>query len=115
MSGAQAVQLAIASATGAGLIAACRWLQRRSPLCARLVVAGLLVRAALTLILFWTSYLNLPILRPLHSGDGFWTLAIDARVYYDSAFKAAHEGLGTVARGSQSPAFVKTLGLWMRA
>jgi SAM-dependent methyltransferase len=109
------VQLVIASAVGAGLIAACRWLRRRSVLCARVVVAGLLLRAAVMLFLFWTSYLNLPILRQLHSGDGFWKLAIDAGVYYDSALKAAHYGLDTVAPGSQSPAFVKVLGLWMRA
>jgi SAM-dependent methyltransferase len=109
------VQLAIASAAGAGLIAACRWLRRRSRLCAQVVVAGVLLRAALMLILFWTSYLNLPILRTLHSGDGFWTLATDASKYYQIAFTAAHDGLDTVTRGGPSPAFVKTLALWMRA
>src|SRR5262245_36296488 len=102
-------QLVVASAVGAGLIAACRWLHRRSALCAQIVVAGLLLRAVVTLFLFWTSYLDVPFLRHMHSGDGFWSLAIDARTYYDSAFKAAHHGLETVARGSQSPAFVKAL------
>jgi SAM-dependent methyltransferase len=109
------VQLVIASAVGAGLIAACRWLRRRSTLCAQIVIAGLLLRAVVTLFLFWTSYLDLPFLRHMHSGDGFWSLAVDARIYYDSAFRAADQGLETVARGSQSPAFVKALALWMRA
>jgi hypothetical protein len=109
------VQLATAVAVGAGLVAACRWLRRRSSLCASVVAAGLLLRAAVLLILFWTSYLDLPILQSLHSGDGFWKLAIDAPVYHQAAVKAATEGLGTVHSGSPSPAFVKTLGLWMRA
>src|SRR4029453_12391871 len=105
------VQLVIASAVGAGLIAACRWLHRRSTLCAQIVVAGVLLRAVAMLFLFWTSYLDLPVLRHLHSGDGFWSLAVDARIYYDSASRAADEGLDTVARGSQSPAFVRALAL----
>jgi SAM-dependent methyltransferase len=109
------VQLAIASAIGVGVIAACRWLRRRSPICAHVVVAGLLVRAAVTLVLFWASYLDLPFLGHLHSGDGFWSLAVDARAYYDSAFRAAHDGLDAVVRGSQSPAFVRALGVWMWA
>ena len=92
-----AVQLVIASAIGAGLFAACRWLHRRSTLCARIVVAGLLLRAVVTLFLFWTSYLNLPILRPLQTGGGFWALAVDAPVYYEAAFNAATSGLDTVA------------------
>lgn len=108
------VQLAIASAVGAGIVGACRWLHRRSALCAQVVIAGLLLRAVVTLSLFWTSYLNLPFLRHLHSGDGFWTLAVDARIYYNSAFAAANYGFDLVARGSQSPAFVKSLALWMR-
>ncbi|HEX9368469.1 MAG TPA: hypothetical protein VF921_17695, partial [Vicinamibacterales bacterium] len=108
-------QLLIAAAVGAGLVAACRWVQRRSRLCGWLVVAGLLLRATVTFALFWTSYLNLPILRHLHTGDGFWKLAIDARIYYYSAVNAAQNGLDTVLRGSPSPAFVKGLALWMRA
>jgi SAM-dependent methyltransferase len=109
------VQLVIASAIGAGLVAACRSIGRRSALCARLVVAGLLLRAAVMLILFWTSYLDLPILRGQHIGDGFWRLAIDATTYYRLAFSAAHQGLDIIVRGSPSPAFLKVLALWMRA
>jgi hypothetical protein len=108
-------QLAVAAAVGVGLIAACRWLRRRSRLCGWLVVAGLLLRAAVTLGLFWTSYLNLPVLRHLHNGNGFWKLAIDAPVYYFPALNAAEHGLATVLPGSPSPAFVKGLAVWMRA
>ena len=109
------VQLAVASAIGVGVVAACRWVERRSPLCARLVAAGLLVRAGMMLILFWTSFLNVPMLRQQHTGDGFWRLLPDARVYYRLAFTAAHDGFGTIVRGGPSPAFVKALALWMRA
>ena len=109
------VQLAIAALTGAGLIAACRWLARRSPLCAALVVTGLLVRAALALILFWTSYLDLPFLRQQHTGDGFWKQAIDAPTYYYLAVHAAERGFGSIVAGSPSPAFVRALALWMQA
>src|SRR5438094_43611 len=109
------VQLVIASAVGAGLLFACRWIGRRSRLCARLVVAGLLLRGVVMLFLFWISYLNLPILRPQHSGDGFWKLAVDATTYYGLALTAAHEGLDTVIRGGPSPTYVKALALWMRA
>ena len=109
------VQGVIAAAVGAGLVAGCRYLWRRSALCAGLVVAGLLVRAALTLFLFWASYLDLPALRQYHTGDGFWRLAIDATTYYPLAFAAAHNGLDTIAVGSPSPAFLKVLALWMRA
>lgn len=108
-------QLVFAAAVGAGLVVACRWLRRRSCLCGRLVVAGLLLRATVMLALFLTSYLNLPILEHLHSGDGFWELAPDAGMYYHSAFNAAQNGLDTIVRGSPSPVFVKSLALWMRA
>lgn len=108
-------QLAIASAIGAGLFAACRWLRRRSDLCGRLVVAGLLIRATAMLALFWTSFLNPPFLRNLHSGDGFWTLAIDARTYYHWAFNGALNGLDTMPATTPSPVFVKGLALWMMA
>jgi SAM-dependent methyltransferase len=108
-------RLAIATAVGIGVLAACRWLRRQSPMLAAIVVAGLLLRAGATLFLFWTSYLDLPILRGLHNGDGFWTLAVDARLYYDLALDAANNGFVTISRGSASPAFVKILALWMRA
>src|SRR5258705_5894791 len=108
-------QLAIAAAVGVGLVAACRWLRRRSRLCGWLVAAGLLLRATVTLGLFWTSYLNLSTLRHLHSGNGFWKLAIDAETYYFSALNAAQHGLATVVPGSPSPVFVKGLAVWMRA
>ena len=92
-------QLAIAAAVGVGLVAACRWLRRRSRLCGWLVVAGLLLRATVTLGLFWTSYLNLPTLRHLHSGNGFWKLAVDGPLYYFAAVDAAQHGLATVLPG----------------
>ena len=112
---ALAVQLALAALVGAGLIGACRWLGRRSPLCASLVVAGVLVRAALALLLFWTSYLDLGALRGQHTGDGFWKQAIDAPTYYYLAINAAERGFGSIVGGSPSPVFVKALALWMRA
>jgi len=110
-----AAQLAFAALAGAGLIGACRWLGRRSSLCASLVVAGVLVRAALALVLFWTSYLDLPFLRQQHTGDGFWKQAIDATTYYYLAIHSAERGIGSIVAGSPSPVFVEALALWMRA
>jgi len=52
---ALAAQLLMAALAGVALIAACRWLRRRSALCASIVVAGVPVRAALVLDLFCTS------------------------------------------------------------
>ena len=45
---------------------------------ASLIIAlGFLIRAFGGEVLFWTSYLNLPVARSLQLGDGFWFFAVD--------------------------------------
>jgi hypothetical protein len=76
------------------------------------VGVGLLVRAWAGLALFVISYLNLPIFTSLHTSDGFWHLAPDARVYYDLAVTAAS---GTpIPPGSPSKSFLEVMAVWLR-
>ena len=57
-----------------------------------IIAAGLLVRAAGGQILFWISYLNLPVARPLQLGDGFWFFAADGPGMLDYARKLIIQG-----------------------
>jgi hypothetical protein len=98
---------------GLCLIAVCRWIGRRDPVAGGIVQTGLALRLWAGLVVFWISYLDLPILSGLHTGGGFWLLASDARTYFSIAAGAAENGLHTVAWGSPSPAFIRLLGLWM--
>lgn len=78
------------------------------------VQMGVLARLTLGGVLFWASYLDWPPLEGLHSADGFWELAPDARSYFLMAADAAEHGLHTIQAGSPSPTFVGVLALWMR-
>jgi hypothetical protein len=80
-----------------------------------IVHVGVLARLSLGGLLFWASYLDWPPLKGLHSADGFWQLAPDARSYFLLAAEAAEHGLHTIETGSPSPTFVAVLALWMRA
>lgn len=94
-----------------------RWCRAITAVDARLgtiVGLGVLLRLALGVALYWVSYCDWALLADLHSGDGFWELAPDARYYYLAAAGAAHERLSQVPAGSPSPMFVVTLALWMR-
>ena len=103
----------IAAGVGWVLLRAVRWIHRLSAPVGRIVAASLIVRALLGLTFFWVSYLNLPVLRSLHSGDGFWFLAKDARSYYGYATFALDHGFRGVDSGGASPFFVKALAAWM--
>lgn len=96
------------------LLAVCRWIGRRDPLAGLIVQVGLALRLWAGATLFWISYLNLPIFQQLQSGQGFWLLAPDARNYFEIAARAADAGVNTISGLSPSPAFTRTLGLWMR-
>lgn len=96
-----------------GLLCIYRWICLQAPLLAAIVAVGLLLRVGLGLLLFGISYLNLPLWRHLHSGDGFWKLAPDAENYVALASRAISQGLGTVEAGGASPAYVKLLAVWM--
>ena len=78
-----------------------------------IVLAGTLVHALTAGALFSISWFDWPVLRGLHSGDGFWNLAPDARGYYRLAAAAATNGLGTISDGSASPVYVATVALFM--
>jgi len=101
-----------AALVGLLVIAVYRSIGRLSPRAGALVAAGIVLRAAIGTGLFFVSYLDLPQLRGVHSGDGFWNLAPDAREYYALATGASG---GAVVEGGPSPAFVQGLALWMEA
>jgi hypothetical protein len=103
----------VAAGIGCALLSALRWIRSRSVLVWRIVAAGVIGRVLLGLTLFWASYLDLPILRSFHSGDGFWVLMPDARAYYELAMSGVDHGLRSIASGGPSPFFVTTLALWM--
>lgn len=90
-----------------------RWMRRQSVPLATVFGIGLICRALFGLALFAVSYLDLPLASGLHFGDGFWELASDARTYYRSALHAHEAGLSVIASSAGSPAYVKTLALWM--
>lgn len=79
-----------------------------------IVGVGVVARLTLGAALFWVSYADGP-LKALHTGDGFWALAPDARSYFLMAAAAAEHGLGSIPSGSASPSFVAVLALWMKA
>jgi hypothetical protein len=107
------LNVAIATAFGAACFGAWRWILRLCRPVGLVVGLGIVVRAGAGIGLFLVSYLNLPVLASIHTGDGFWHLAPDARVYYGLAADAAAGA--PVPAGSPSPVFLETLGLWLWA
>lgn len=89
-----------------------RWIRKQDAVAAVLVAGGVVVRGLLGSALFWISYLQLPVLSPLHSGDGFWRLAPDARSYFQMA-AAATIGADPIPSSVPSPTFVRVLAGWM--
>jgi hypothetical protein len=97
------------------IVLACRWIAKTSQKIAWLVVIGVVIRLTSGLGLLAASYFDVSVLRDFHTGDGFWSLAPDARVYFRLASQAAANGVFSVAGGSPSPYFVATLGAWFSA
>lgn len=106
------LQAGVATAAGAACVIAYRWSRDVWAPLGVVLGLGILIRAWSGLALFGISFLDLPVLASLHTGDGFWALAPDARAYYDLAATAA-SGIRPPA-GSPSPSFLEALGLWMR-
>lgn len=96
-----------------GLVRACRWISSFSPRLAFIVAAGLGVRLAVALGLFWISYLHLPILSSLQNGPGFWRLALDSQTYYQRALYGAELGLSSIPAEASSRTYVAAMALWM--
>ncbi len=95
------------------LLRAHRSISSRSKPAGWVVAAGLAGRAVLAFSLFFVSYFDLPVLGQLHSGDGFWELAPDARLYYQEALPGVDHGFWTIPAQAPSPAFVAALSAWM--
>ena len=109
----QGLRIAAACVIGLWLFRTVRWIHEQSQVAGVIVAAGIMLRATIGLSLFWISFLNLPLLRSSHWGDGFWALMGDARGYYRYAVTAIEVGLDTITPGFSSPLFTKTLALWM--
>jgi hypothetical protein len=77
-----------------------------------LVTAGVLIRAVGGQIVFWISYLHLPIARSLQLGDGFWIFGLDAMTYFQQATGVAAsgpKGIVFASPGFGSVFYVETL------
>ncbi|HUF48539.1 MAG TPA: hypothetical protein VMM93_12050 [Vicinamibacterales bacterium] len=88
-----AASVRVGLAIGAGFLLWLTWrrLQRRTDLL-WIVGAGLAARGLLGSVLFWISYLELPIGRSLQLGNGFWFIALDGTEYFRFADLAAAGG-----------------------
>lgn len=106
--------LLVFSAVSWVLLRWCRDISRMDARLGTVVKLGVLARLALGAVLFWASYLDWAPLQGLHSADGFWELAPDARSYFLMAATASEEGLSAIQPGSPSPTFVGVLAVWMR-
>lgn len=57
-----------------------------------IVAGGFLIRAFAGQVLFWISYLDLPVAKELHLGDGFWFFGLDGQGFYRLATAELAEG-----------------------
>lgn len=93
-----------------------KYLVGRDRVAGLVITAGFLVRAFAAQALFWISYLRLPFARSLQAGDGFWNLAIDARMYFNVSAAILDHGcraLVLIDRSLPSPAFLQILAVFM--
>jgi hypothetical protein len=107
MSTVPVVQLLLAAVACLGLWRLCR----ARP---KIVIAGFLVRALVGQVLFWISYLRLPVARSLQLGNGFWFFAVDGPFYLGYATKLAARGPGAILLDAEqypSMFFVQVLSL----
>src|SRR3954454_24634603 len=79
-----------------------------------IVGAGFILRAFAAQMLFWVSYLRLPVARQLQDGDGFWKWAVDSEVYFQYSQALLVKGWHAVVlvdRSLPSPVFLQTLAI----
>src|SRR6185369_1756361 len=99
------MQVVLLIASGLGLFFLWRAATPPERWLAWIVAAGFLLRAVGGQLLFWISWLRLPILRSLQTPDGYWLFAQDSSFYVPQAIAAAEKGLRAIAfydRGSAS-------------
>lgn len=80
-----------------------------------IVLAGFLGRAFVSQLLFWISYLSLPVAPALQSGNGLWFYAEDATYYTAEAAKTAAAGIDDIVSlpvTRASPAYQQALSLF---
>jgi hypothetical protein len=106
--------LCVNTAIAAGLVWIWHDLRRDYPALAAVFAVGALGRITLGLTLFLVSWFDVQAFSHLHSGDGFWQLAPDARSYYRDASAAASHGLRSVSDLRGSYGYVVMLAGWMR-
>ena len=85
------------------LIGLIRWIQRSDAVAYRIVSVGIVVRLYVGLLLFWISYLQLPILSHLQLSRGFWVLSLDGLTYYVLGAVAVEEGFHTMSWRARLP------------
>ncbi|HJQ37395.1 MAG TPA: hypothetical protein VKB93_09670 [Thermoanaerobaculia bacterium] len=108
------IQLLLAAIACGLLFAAFRWFLRDRTI-ALIVGIGFLVRAVAGQLLFWISFLYLPIGRDLQAGNGLWFYARDGRGYFEQAWLAVEEGFGAIVHIDPnliSPGFSQVLALF---
>jgi hypothetical protein len=89
-----------------------RVVEREDRLVRWVVFIGFTARAVIGTILFWVSYLRLPIFSRLQMGNGHWFFASDGESYLREAISIAHGGLPTILthhRTGASVSYVQTL------
>jgi hypothetical protein len=95
------------------ILIAYRWTLTRSRSLATFLAFGIVSRAVLGTGLFVVSAFDLPILKSIQIGGGFWSLAVDAKSYFDTAADAARVGIATINDVSPSPTYVRALAAWL--
>jgi hypothetical protein len=111
-----AVQALLAAAAGWILWKAWRRLARRDATVGRIVGAGILLRAFSAQVLFWISYLGLPIARSRQEGIGFWNFGHDAETYFDCSAVTLRKGWHAIVFVDltlPSPVFVQILTVFL--
>jgi hypothetical protein len=61
-----------------------------------IIAGGLVIRLVVGTVIFWISYLSLPIARSLQFGDGLWFFGSDAAAYYVSGVEFALRGFSAI-------------------
>src|SRR5436309_2103170 len=62
----------------------------------RIIAAGLLIRALGGQVLFWISWLRMPVARSLQIGDGLWFFAVDGQAYLGFARELLGRGVKAI-------------------
>lgn len=88
-------------------------MKRSSRTAASLFAIGFGLRAGIGIVLFAISAFQLPLFEEQQTGDGFWTLAVDARSYFGQAAVAASHGISTIANATESPVYTRVLAMWL--